>query len=155
MELTRKDHALLDLLQQDSRLSHAEMADRLGMSASACWRRVRAMEESGVITRYAAVVDPGRMGLSFEAMLHVHLARHETDDLSRFITAIERRSEVMECYATTGQCDYHIRVLCENIDAYNRFLEGFLFKLAGVNSVQTNVVLRKIKSNAPVRGAQE
>ena len=146
-----KDAALLDQLQSDTRASNAELADKLGMSASACWRRVRALEEAGVITRYAATVDPAAMGLTFEAIVHVVLARHEAENLEQFIKAVQRRDEVTECYATTGQADYHLRVLCRDIDAYNRFLETFLFRLPGINSAQTNVILRKIKSNTPVR----
>ena len=148
----KKDMALLDLLQQDSRMSNAEMAERLGMSASACWRRVRALEEAGIVTRYAAVVDPGALGLGFEAIVHVILTRHEAENLTDFIKAVQRRDEVVECYATTGQSDYQMRVLCRDIEAYNQFLETFIFKLPAVSSAQTSVILRKIKTNTPVRG---
>ena len=148
----KKDMALLDLLQQDSRMSNAEMAERLGMSASACWRRVRALEEAGIVTRYAAVVDPGALGLGFEAIVHVILTRHEAENLTHFIKAVQRRDEVVECYATTGQSDYQMRVLCRDIEAYNQFLETFIFKLPAVSSAQTSVILRKIKTNTPVRG---
>jgi len=145
------DHKLLVLLQQDTRLSNAQLAEQLSISASACWRRVKALEETGVIERYAAVVNPRAMGLDFEAIVHVHLRRHDTQALDRFITAIRRRDEVTECYATTGQADYHLRVLCADIDAYNEFLERFLFAQTAVQSAQTNVVLRRIKENAPIR----
>ena len=145
------DQKALLLLQQDSRLSNAQLAERLNISASACWRRVKALEETGVIERYAAVVNPRAMGLGFEAIVHVHLRRHDTEALERFITAVERRDEVIECYATTGQADYHLRVLCADIDAYNVFLERFLFAQTAVKSAQTNVVLRRIKSNAPLK----
>lgn len=150
-EVDLKDAALLELLQQDTRISNADLADRLGMSASACWRRVRALEDAGVITRYAAIVDPAALGLGFEAIVHVVLARHEAESLAQFIRAVQRRDEVTECYATTGQADYHLRVLCRDIEAYNQFLETFLFRLPGVSSAQTNVILRKIKANTPVR----
>jgi DNA-binding Lrp family transcriptional regulator len=145
------DRKLIDLLQTDSRLPHAQMAERLNISPSACWRRVKALEDTGVITRYAAVVAPKAMGLGFEAIVHVHLARHDTRALDQFIAAVERRDEVVECFATTGQSDYHLRVLCRDIEAYNSFLEGFLFRQPAVNSAQTNVVLRRIKANAPLR----
>lgn len=146
------DRKLLDLLQQDSRLPNAQLADKLNVSASSCWRRMKALEEAGIVERYAAVVNPKRMGLQFEAIVQVHLARHDTGALARFIAAVQRRDEVTECYATTGQADYHLRVLCRDIDAYNDFLEGFLFHQPAVNSAQTNVVLRRIKAQAPVRG---
>lgn len=145
------DRQLIMLLQQDTRPSNAQVAEQLNISASACWRRVKALEDAGVIERYAAVVNPKAMGLSFEAIVHVHLRRHDTEALERFIAAVHRRDEVIECYATTGQADYHLRVLCADIDAYNDFLERFLFVQAAVQSAQTNVVLRRIKSDAPVR----
>ena len=145
------DRKLLMLLQQDSRQANAQLAEKLNISASACWRRVKALEDAGIVERYAAIVNPAQMGLRFEAIVHVHLTRHDTAALQRFIAAVHQRDEVTECYATTGQADYHLRVLCRDIDAYNAFLEGFLFVQPAVNSAQTNVVLRRIKANAPVR----
>jgi len=120
------------------------------MSPSSLWRRVRLLEESGIIERYGAVVNPHAMGLTFEAIVHVHPARHDPDDIVAFIRAVETRSEVQECYATTGQADYHLRVLCKDLAAFNVFLEGFLFRLSAVASAQTNVVLRALKRNRPV-----
>jgi DNA-binding Lrp family transcriptional regulator len=146
------DRKLVRLLQQDARQSNAQLAEKLNISASACWRRVRALEEAGVIERYGAMVNPVAMGLGFEAIVHVHLTRHDTQALARFIAAVQLREEVTECFATTGQADYHLRVLCRDIDAYNTFLEDFLFVQPAVNSAQTNVVLRRIKSNAPLGG---
>ncbi|KZY05512.1 MULTISPECIES: Lrp/AsnC family transcriptional regulator [unclassified Sulfitobacter] len=145
------DRKLLLLVQRDSRLPNAQLAEQLNISASACWRRVKALEEAGIITRYAAVVDPQALGLGFEAIVHVHLTRHDTEALDRFIAAVRQRDEVMDVYATTGQADYHLRVLCRDIDSYNAFLEQFLFMQPVVNSAQTNVILRRIKTNAPVR----
>lgn len=150
MELDDRDRRILTLLQQDCRISNAELADRVGMSASALWRRVRALEEEGVIDRYGAVVNPAAMGLSFEAIVHVHLTRHDPDRIVEFIRAIDGCAEVQDCYATTGQADYHLRVLCRDLAAYNTFLERFLFRLPAVASAQTNVVLRTIKRNRPV-----
>ncbi|OAN80692.1 AsnC family transcriptional regulator [Sulfitobacter sp. EhC04] len=146
------DHKLVRLLQQDARQSNAQLAEKLNISASACWRRVKALEDAGVIERYSAMVNPVAMGLGFEAIVHVHLTRHDTQALARFIAAVHLREEVTECFATTGQADYHLRVLCRDIDAYNAFLEDFLFVQPAVNSAQTNVVLRRIKSNAPLGG---
>lgn len=145
------DRKILLMLQTDSRLPNAQLAERLNISASACWRRVRALEDAGIIERYAAVVNPAAMGLAFEAIVHVHLTRHDTEALERFISAVQQRDEVTDVYATTGQADYHLRILCRDIDAYNAFLEQFLFMQPAVDSAQTNVVLRRIKSRAPVR----
>ncbi|SFT34399.1 Lrp/AsnC family transcriptional regulator [Sedimentitalea nanhaiensis] len=151
MQLDDRDIQILTHLQKDCRVSNADLAQAVGMSASALWRRVRGLEEAGVIERYGAVVDPARLDLGFHAIVHVQLTRHEQHRLDEFIRAVGRRPEVQECYATTGQSDYHLRVLCRDLDAYNRFLEDFLFRLPAVDSAQTNVVLRTIKRNGPVR----
>lgn len=150
LELDDRDRRILALLQKNSRMSNADLADAVGMSASALWRRVRALEEAGVIERYGAVVNPAAMGLAFEAIVHVHLTRHDPDRIVEFIRAIETCKEVQECYSTTGQADYHLRVLCRDLAAYNEFLENFLFRLPAVASAQTNVVLRPVKRNRPV-----
>ena len=115
------------------------------MSASACWRRVRALEEAGVIRGYAALVDPARAGLEFQAVVHVMLTRHDHSHVDTFIAEVGRRPEVLDCFATTGEADYHLRVLCRDLDAYNQFLEGFLFRLPGIANVRTNLVLKSIK----------
>lgn len=148
MDWEERDRAILRLLQQDCRLSNAELAEKMGMSPSACWRRVRALEEAGVIERYRADVSAAAAGLGFQAIVHVQLTRHNPQHLNEFIAAIAHRAEVLECYATTGQADYHLRVLCRDIAEYNRFLEGFLFRLPAVDSAQTNVVLREIKRSS-------
>lgn len=145
IDLDSRDRKLLALLEQDCRLSNAELAERVGMSTSACWRRVRAFEEAGLIERYAAILRPEALGDSFHAIVHVQLTRHDPAHLAEFIRAINTRDEVRECYATTGQADYHLRVRCRDIDAYNRFLEQFLFTMPAVSSAQTNVVLRDLK----------
>ena len=150
MKLDDRDRSILTLLQADSRSSNADLAEAVGMSPSALWRRVRSLEEAGVIERYGAVVNAGAMGLGFHAMVHVQLTRHDPDKLKQFIRAVETNTLVQECYATTGQSDYHLRVLAPDLDAYNRFLEEFLFRLPAVASAQTNVVLRTIKRDRPV-----
>jgi DNA-binding Lrp family transcriptional regulator len=151
MILDDRDLRILTLLQQDARLSNADLAERVGMSASALWRRVRAFEEAGIITRYGAIISPAKLGLGFQAIVHVHLTRHDPEKIVEFIEAVERNDRIQDCYATTGQADYHLRVLTRDLESYNRFLEEFLFRLPAVASAQTNVVLRSIKHNQPVR----
>lgn len=151
MEIDDRDRRILAHLQADCRLSNADLAERVGMSASALWRRVRTLEEAGVIERFGAVVNPAAMGLGFHAIVHVQLTRHDRDRVIGFIRAVKSRPEVQECYATTGQSDYHLRVLCRDLEAYNAFLEEFLFRQAAVESAQTNVVLRTVKRSGPVR----
>jgi DNA-binding Lrp family transcriptional regulator len=124
MELTDQDRRLLRLLQADARISNQELAEKAGMSASACWRRVRSLEEAGIVSRYAAIVDPAKAGLSFSAMVHVTLVRHEVDHVTTFIARVVERPEVLECFSTTGEADYHLHVVCRDKDAYNDFLES-------------------------------
>lgn len=150
MQLTDRDVRILTLLQKDCRIPNAQLADAVGMSASALWRRVRMLEDAGVIEGYAATIGPEAMGLTFQAIVHVHLTRHDREQLAAFIQAVERRAEVQECFATTGQADYHLRVLCQDLPAYNRFLEEFLFRLPAVASATTNVVLRTLKRGGSV-----
>jgi DNA-binding Lrp family transcriptional regulator len=148
--LEEADRRILRALQADGRISNQELAERVGMSASACWRRVRALEEAGIIRGYAALVDPARAGLGFHAVVHVTLTRHDHRHVDTFIVEVGRRPEVLDCFATTGEADYHLRVLCRDLDAYNQFLEGFLFRLPGIANVRTNLVLKGIKHGGAV-----
>jgi Lrp/AsnC family leucine-responsive transcriptional regulator len=139
------DRRLLSRLQKDSRQSNQQLADELHMSASACWRRVRALEEDGVITRYTALVDREKAGFATSAILHVSLDRHDAQFVTQFVTRVRRRAEVLECFATTGDADYHLRVVVEDMAAYNRFLDEFMFTLPGIRHVRTNMILKEIK----------
>lgn len=147
------DRRILAELQKDSRLTMQELAERIGMSASSCWRRVRALEEDGVIEQYAVIANPRKAGFGLSAMVHVSLARHEQENVDNFIREVLRHPEVLECFATSGEADFHLRVVVEDIDAYNEFLDDFVFKLSGVSQVRSNIVLKEIKaSNAlPLR----
>ncbi|MGR3712413.1 MAG: Lrp/AsnC family transcriptional regulator [Shimia sp.] len=95
---------------------------------------------------YGARLRPDKLGLTFHAIVHIQLTRHDPAHLKRFIEAVASREEVQECFATTGTADYHMRVRCTDITAYNRFMDDFLFLLPAVSSAQTNVILRDIKS---------
>lgn len=143
--LDSNDQRLLTELQKDSRRSNQQLADDVSMSASACWRRVRALEDSGIIFRYAALVDREKSGFSMSAILHVSLDRHDEKFVAQFVSRIKRRPEVLECFATTGDADYHLRVVVSDMAAYNRFLDDFMFKIPGVRQVRTNVILKEIK----------
>lgn len=115
------------------------------MSASACWRRVRALEGKGVIARYTALIDREKAGFSMSAILHVSIDRHDEKFVMQFVSRVKRRPEVLECFATTGDADFHLRVVVTDMSAYNRFLDDFMFKIPGIRHVRTNVVLKEIK----------
>jgi len=145
--LGSKDRAILSELQRDSRLTMQQLAEKVGMSSSACWRRIRSMEESGVIDRYAVIVNPVKAGFSLSSMTLVSLARHEERSVENFITEVMRHPEVLECFATSGEADFHLRVVVEDIDAYNKFLDDFIFRIPGVSQVRSNIVLKEIKAD--------
>lgn len=145
--LNRKDRAILRELQSDARLTIKQLAEKVGMSSSACWRRVRSLEESGVIDRYAAILNPARAGFALSSMTLVSLARHEERNVENFIKEVRRHPEVLECFATSGEADFHLRVVVEDIDAYNRFLDDFIFRIPGVSQVRSNIVLKEIKAD--------
>jgi Lrp/AsnC family leucine-responsive transcriptional regulator len=145
--LDRKDRAVLRELQADSRATMQQLAEKTGMSSSACWRRVRALEESGVIERYAVIVNPRKAGFALSSMTLVSLARHEVANVDKFVKEVLRHPEVLECFATSGEADFHLRVVVEDMDAYNKFLDDFIFRIPGVSQVRSNIVLKEIKAD--------
>jgi DNA-binding Lrp family transcriptional regulator len=145
--LEAKDRKILAELQKDARLTMQELGERTGMSSSACWRRVKGLEAEGIIDRYAAVVDTRKAGFGFAAIVHVSLARHERANVERFVKEVLRHPEVLECFATSGEADFHLRVVVKDIDAYNTFLDDFIFRIPGVSQVRSNIVLKEIKSD--------
>ena len=145
MTLSEPDRKILRMIQHDARKPVSEIAEAVGLSSSAAWRRIKAMEDAGIITAYPALIDADKVGLTFSAIVHVTLSKHEAAPVSTFIAKIRDRPEVIECYATTGEADYHLRVICKDKDAYNEFLEEFLFKLPALAHIRTNLVLKNIK----------
>jgi DNA-binding Lrp family transcriptional regulator len=145
--LDHRDRRILAELQRDSRLTTQELAERVGMSTSATWRRVRSLEDAGIIERYAAIVNAKKSGFGLASMVHVSLARHEQKNVEHFVREVSKHPEVLECFATSGEADFHLRVVVEDIDAYNVFLDEFIFKLPGVSQVRSNIVLKEIKAD--------
>ena len=141
-----QDQRILAQLQKQGRATNQELAEAVGMSTSACWRRVRALEQSGVISGYAALVEREQAGFATSAILHVSLERHDAKFVDEFVSRVTRRSEVLECFATTGDADYHLRVVVRDMKAYNQFLDEFMFRLPGIRYVRTNMILKEIKT---------
>lgn len=136
---------ILEVLQQDSEISTAELAERVGLSQTPCWRRQKELEEHGYIERYAAIVDRRKVGLMVCCHAHVTLNRHAAGVVEEFESAIQLRDEVVECYETTGNSDYLIKVVVPDMEAYQAFLHDVLFKLKGVGNINTAVALREVK----------
>src|SRR5918997_2414797 len=145
--LEKQDEHILGQLQKEGRTTNQQLAEDVGMSTSACWRRVRALEETGVIVGYSALVDREKAGFATSAILHVSLERHDSKFVDEFVSRVTERAEVLECFATTGDADYHLRVVVRDMKAYNEFLDGFMFRLPGIRTVRTNVILKEIKTS--------
>lgn len=143
--MDRLDLRILETLQRDGRISNQALADQIGVSTAACWRRVRALEDSGIINQYVALLDRSKIDLNLCAFVHISLARHVQESTISFEAAVKDRAEVLECFATTGDADFILRVVTESIEAFDRFLEDFLFSLPQVSQVRSNIVLRELK----------
>jgi DNA-binding Lrp family transcriptional regulator len=146
--LDRHDIVLLNELQRDSRQTVQQLAERISLSSTPCWKRIKEMEAAGVILGYTALVDREKVGLGLCVIAEVNLTRHTEDEVTRFEEAIARVPQIVGCYSTTGQADYVIKVLAPDIKSYERFLHETMFKLPGVTHVRSSVVLKEIKSDS-------
>jgi Lrp/AsnC family leucine-responsive transcriptional regulator len=140
------DRKILKILQADGRISNQQLADEVGLSSAACWRRVKALEEQGVIRTYAALLDPDKVEKGLCVLVMVSLLRHSVDHTHNFEQAMKACPEVLQCYAITGNADFVLRVMVRDIKAYDLFLNDKVFPLEGISQVHSNFALREIKS---------
>ena len=149
MDLDRYDRAILAALQRDGRMSNQELADRIGLSPSPCLRRVRALEEAGLIGGYHALVDARKLGLSLMALLSVSMDKHTPERFANFEALVGDIPEVLECLLITGQqSDYQLKVVVRDMDAYQDLLLNRITRIPGVTGVHTSFVLRKVIERA-------
>jgi Lrp/AsnC family leucine-responsive transcriptional regulator len=139
------DRKILGLLQSDARITMAELAEKVGLSVSPCHRRVKLLEQRGVITRYIATVDQKSVGLHVSVFISIKLARQKEEDLNRFARAISKWEEVLECYLMTGNRDYLLRVVVTDLSAYESFLKTKLTRLDGIASIESSFALSQVK----------
>jgi Lrp/AsnC family transcriptional regulator, leucine-responsive regulatory protein len=139
------DLKILAALQEDARLPNVDLSEKAGLSPSPCLRRVRELEERGVIRRYVTLVDPGAIGLPVSVFVSVTLERQVEEALEQFEKAIFQRPEVMECYLMTGDADYLLRVVTADLAAYERFLKDHLTRIRGVASIKSSFALKQVK----------
>ena len=144
-ELSRGDLRILDLVQQRGDLSAAEVAERLSLSPSTCWRRITRLTELGIIRRRVAVLDREKLGLSVMVFSHVKLAGHGRDALLKFEQAVRAHPEILECYTLMGETDFLLRIVCRDIKAYEAFFLDHLSRFPGVQSVHSSIALSVIK----------
>lgn len=145
MHLDRYDKAILKALQRDGRISNVQLAAQVSLSESACLRRVRALEDSGLIDRYAALLNQARSGLSVDVFVHIGLHREENRELQAFEEAVRSIPEVMECYLMTGEFDYLLRVVVADMADYERLHKDALTRLPGVARVNSSVAIRTVQ----------
>ncbi|ODT75981.1 MAG: AsnC family transcriptional regulator [Pelagibacterium sp. SCN 64-44] len=145
MELTLIDRKILRALQEDGRMTIQAIADRVGLSASPCLRRIRQMEAAGIIAAYSAVVEQKAVGLPVSVFVSIKLERQRAQELDAFGAAISQWPEVMECYLMTGQFDFMLRVVCADLEAYEQFLREKLTQVPGVASIESSFSLGQVK----------
>ncbi len=139
------DRKILAQLQIDSRVTMQDLADHVGLSPSPCHRRVKRLEQRGVITRYGVMIDQKRAGLPVSVFISIKLERQKEEDLGRFAKAVAQWPEVLECYLMTGHRDYLLRVVVADLSAYERFLKQKLTRLSGISSIESSFALEQIK----------
>ena len=145
VELDRADVRILDVLQEHGDLSAADVAERVGMTASTCWRRISRLQELGVVKRRVALLDREKVGLNVMVFSHVKLAGHGRDALLRFEQAVGEHPEILECYTLMGETDFLLRIVCRDIKAYEAFFLDHLSRFPGVQSVNSSIALAVIK----------
>ena len=143
--LDRFVRRMLAELQRDGRLSVQELASRIGLSSTPCWRRLKEIEKAGLIRRHTVLLDREAIGLKACLLAHVTLARHAGATVDEFERAVLAHPEVIECYSTTGDADYILKIVVPDMKAYDQFLHRQVFSIPGVANVRTAVVLREVK----------
>ena len=147
MILDNHSLAILRELQRDARQTVQQIAERVGLSTTPCWTRIKDMEAAGVITGYSALVDRARVGLGLLVVAEVNLGQHSPDTVQAFERAVQASPPIVRCLSTTGQADYILSVLVPDIAAYEQFLHAELFRLPGVTHVRSSIVLKEVKSD--------
>lgn len=152
--IDRTSLRILELLQRDGRLTNAELAQRVSLSPSPCLRRVRQLEETGVIREYVARLDPWRVGLGLQAFVTVTLEKRREAQMQTFHSAMQAAPEVLSCFALTGEMDYLVHVVAEDLEHFSRFLMQRLLRLDGVANVKSSFVLHAVKDSTVLPLAQ-
>lgn len=154
VKLDKTDRRILRELQRNGRISNQELAEHTNLSTAPCWRRLKKLEESGVIDRYVALLNTQKLGMQTMAFIHLSLVDHSDANIAAIDDFVEQSPEVLECYAITGAEDFLLRVVVEDVEALERFMMHKLLKLKGVKSTNSSLVLRQKKytTELPVPG---
>jgi len=156
MNFDRTDRAILHALQLDGRITNVELAQQVNISESACLRRVRQLEEAGIIDRYVMLVDQARAGYPSDVYVQISLHRQQAEDLERFERAVREVPEVMECHLMTGEADFLLRVIAADTADFEMLHTKILTRLPGVARVHSSFALRTIvkRTEVPIRASQ-
>ena len=144
------DARILDLVQHDASLSVAEIAERVGLSSSPCWRRIKRLEEDGVIQRRVTVLDREKLGLDFEVYCTVKLSLPTQENLEVFEQSVKRWAEVVQCATVTGAADYELRIVTRDMHAFDDFLRDKILSLGLVSNIESKIVVRSVKNSTTV-----
>jgi Lrp/AsnC family transcriptional regulator, leucine-responsive regulatory protein len=150
MKLDRYDFRILSALQRNGRLSVVELAESIGLSPTPCARRIKALESSGAIEGYAAILNPARVGLEVLAMVQVKLTEHTDETVARFEREIEQMDEVTKCFAMTGAYDFILEVYGKDLDALSNVVLKKLIRVPNVRDMQSSVVLATVKRSTRI-----
>ena len=147
------DKKLLSILQNNGRISNVELAEVVNLSESACLRRVRSLEERGLIDRYVALLDHKRVGLTDTVFVHIVLKREEKSELEAFENAVKNIPEILECYLMTGEFDYLLHIVVANMADFERLHNDSLTQLPGVSRVNSSFAIRTVQktSELPIK----
>lgn len=144
------DLAMLSALQQDGRLPNVDLADRVGLSASPCGRRLKRLEQDGVVTAYRAVLDRAAVGLGLTVFVGLKVEAHRDENAEAVERAVAAVPEVVSCHLVAGEMDYRLEVVVEDLEAYERFLRRVLLRLPGVHDIRSTFAIKTVKANAPL-----
>lgn len=150
ISLDDTDLAILALLQEDASISNAELSERVSLSLTPCWRRRKRMEEAGVIKGYQANLDRRMLGLDIMAFVHIRFSTHADHAPDAFEAVIAQLPEVLSCHKITGDADYVLQVLAEDLDSYSDFIEQVLRRQVGIASIQSSLSLREVKASSRI-----
>jgi DNA-binding Lrp family transcriptional regulator len=143
--MDRTDYRILRELQLDGRLSNQDLAERVRLTPSPCLRRVRMLEESGVIRGYTAIVDQKAMGYPITVFVRITLARHDTATVAEFERRVRDIDEIIDCFLMTGQRDYLLRVVATSLEGYERFIRDVIHQIPGIGSIDTSFAYGTVK----------
>ena len=144
------DSRILDLVQHDASLSVAEIAERVGLSSSPCWRRIKRLEDVGIVQRRVTLLDREKLGLDFEVYCTVKLSLPTKENLETFEQAVNRWPEVVQCATVTGAADYELRIVTRDMHAFDDFLRDKILLLGVVSNIESRIVIRAVKNSTAI-----